>query len=530
MKCSQMFALALGLSAALSNSQVRAQSIDPTRWYRLSNLFLGDGRSLDTYGGDVNEPYMGATGDLTGQYWKLTPLGDGYYRVTNDFLGDCRALDTYADGENRPFMGQTGNYSGQSWRITSTGKDRARLSNLFLGEARSLDTYSGSTNRPFMGQTGNYSGQHWQLTALHSIPSAGIPFTLSGGEAPPYKFEGETDYVLHLRPTGNRRIAMVFVDFDDATGTQPTEEVADHLLGSGAADAWLREKSGERFGLDITRFDGYQRMPKPAGDYDYRTYESHAAFIGDAAALFDGIVDLSAYDLAMIVAAPSSAPGMALSPAFNAYPGNGVTADGMAGEVRLAVTFGVDSYTNPYINLIHELLHLHGLPDLYTSTGFEKVGAWDIMSDIFQGNGLLGWHRHKLGWLDASRTLYVASGSQQVTLSPLDGTCGTSLVLANIDDQTQPTRTLAIEIAQPFRNAGQELSPEGVLIYTVDATVATGEGPVAVHPRSPETTAHGALGAAPYGVGDTYTDGTVSVRVLDKSGPLYRVQIDIAPR
>jgi hypothetical protein len=99
-----------------------AAGIDTTQWYRLTNQFLGEGRALDTYADGENAPFMGQTGDYSGQYWKLTPIGDGWYRLTNQFLGDGRALDTYADGENAPFMGQTGDYSGQAWKLTPMGE------------------------------------------------------------------------------------------------------------------------------------------------------------------------------------------------------------------------------------------------------------------------------------------------------------------------------------------------------------------------------------------------------------------------
>ena len=42
-----------------------------------------------------------------------------------------------------------------------------------------------------------------------------------------------------------------------------------------------------------------------------------------------------------------------------------------SGEIRLAVTFGTDSYSNRYINLVHEVGHLFGLPDLYPDSGCE---------------------------------------------------------------------------------------------------------------------------------------------------------------
>jgi hypothetical protein len=61
---------------------------------------------------------MGNTGNYSGQCRKFTSLGNGYYRLTNMFLGEGRALDTYSNGKNDPFMGNTGNYGGQYWKLT----------------------------------------------------------------------------------------------------------------------------------------------------------------------------------------------------------------------------------------------------------------------------------------------------------------------------------------------------------------------------------------------------------------------------
>jgi M6 family metalloprotease-like protein len=48
-----------------------------------------------------------------------------------------------------------------------------------------------------------------------------------------------------------------------------------------------------------------------------------------------------------------------------------------------------------------------GLPDLYTYGGVagpkNPAGPWDIMSEAGSSTGFLGWHRHKLKWLDADR-------------------------------------------------------------------------------------------------------------------------------
>jgi hypothetical protein len=76
---------------------------------------------------------MGQTGDLSGQLWKLTPLGDGAYRLTNAYLGTSRALDTYSGRENKPFMGPTDkDYSGQHWRLVPHGDGTYRLTKPIL--------------------------------------------------------------------------------------------------------------------------------------------------------------------------------------------------------------------------------------------------------------------------------------------------------------------------------------------------------------------------------------------------------------
>jgi hypothetical protein len=92
--------------------------IGPKSYYRLTNSYLGPGRSLDTSSVGGNDLFMGQTGNYSGQFWKLTPLSDGTYRLTNSYLGTSRALDTYSDTDNRPFMGKTDqDYSGQHWTL-----------------------------------------------------------------------------------------------------------------------------------------------------------------------------------------------------------------------------------------------------------------------------------------------------------------------------------------------------------------------------------------------------------------------------
>ncbi|HUJ61203.1 MAG TPA: C1 family peptidase [Kofleriaceae bacterium] len=96
----------------------------PAEWFHVQNLALGSSYSLDT-------GVIAATGNYSGQYWELSPLGGGYYRLTNMFQGEAMAFDTTR-------MAATGNYSGQYWILAPITDGVYRLTNDFLGPGTSL--------------------------------------------------------------------------------------------------------------------------------------------------------------------------------------------------------------------------------------------------------------------------------------------------------------------------------------------------------------------------------------------------------
>src|SRR5204863_1093838 len=117
-----------------------------------------------------------------------------------------------------------------------------------------------------------------------------------------------------------------------------------------------------------------------------------------------------------------------------------------------AVQIGQDIYDFKYIPLVHETGHLFALADVYEQDKFaedSKAGSWDIMSDTFRAGSFLGWHRHKNGWLDASRKLYISQTTSRwdLTLSPLSGTCGTSMVVLPIVNPAKPSYVFVIDLA-----------------------------------------------------------------------------------
>jgi Phage integrase family len=138
---------------------------------------------------------------------------------------------------------------------------------------------------------------------------------------------------------------------------------------------------------------------------------------------------------------------------------------------------------------VHELGHVMGLPDLYphqpgeprgtcrtAGLGENLVGYWDLMSDVDHGEHFLGWHRHKNGWLHPARSTYIDQATRRrVTLHPLSGPDGLSMVVVPCDDIRRPRKVLVIEPAEPLYDLPQA---QGVLVYSVDSGIDGGHSPV----------------------------------------------------
>jgi M6 family metalloprotease-like protein len=443
---------------------------DGSFFYRLTNRLLGPGQSLDVLPDGSGRLGMAPSADNGGQKWRLIKRGTGKYGLQTSYLGDCFSLDIINDDTDRtPWLAHSGDHSGQYWTLTSWGDGTYRLANDFTGPQRLLSV-DRATHQPVL-EAGDHSGQHWTLTRLGKIPST-VPIPDLNPRGDVNQTEGPADYTLFARPKGRVKAVMVFVDFQDAPGrSNPTSpaKTAEHLLGLGQAQRLFRDQSYGQLSLDVTvRSDlGWRRLPKPSTKYNFRPAASHRSYISDAARLFRASeIKFSDYKFVFIVA-PKAAK-FPDSPAFNQWPDGG--AKSPSGEIRLAVTFGADSYDNRYINLVHEVGHLLGLPDLYTygpghNADDSKAGGWDIMSDIFRSVSFLGWHRYKNGWLAASRTTYLAQNTRHrsLTLNPLSGACGLALIVLPIDDVHHPSKVFVIELAQPVLGRNDVFWGEGVL-------------------------------------------------------------------
>jgi hypothetical protein len=148
------------------------------------------------------------------------------------------------------------------------------------------------------------------------------------------------------------------------------------------------------------------------------------------------------------------------------------------------------------------------------------------MCDIFKGTNFLGWHRHKLGWLDGNRKEYLRSGTLRTTLTPLSSSGGVSMIVVPGDNPDHPSKVWVVEIAEPVLSPDEKLTGEGILIYSVDATIATGQTPVVIYPKRAEDNDR-RLYQAPFRVGDSFQEDSapMTVKIERKTSKGYEVVV-----
>ncbi|MEU4171043.1 M6 family metalloprotease domain-containing protein [Streptomyces sp. NPDC026665] len=346
----------------------------------------------------------------------------------------------------------------------------------------------------------------------------------------------------YARSTGTLRALTLMVDFSDAPGKGSARARYDEFFPK--TQEWFRTSSYGR--LDYrpeAPVKHWLRMPKPFKAYGIERGApfdpGYRELVQDIVATADPEVDFRSYDILNVLVTPNAGPSALDTVLSVTFAGNteAPVADGVpvanASFVYSRQDDGSGSYADTgYRVLPHENGHTFGLPDLYTQDGGGAVGHWDIMSEDWGAdNDLLGWHKWKLGWLDASQVACAAArGTSEYTLTPLARKGGAKLVV--IPDGTRSGYVL--ELRTRAGNDSAVCRP-GVLIYKVDADVDTGNGPVTVYDsrrdsggctRSPNVQAE--LSDAPFSPGETFKAPraglTVQVASADSAGK-YRVYV-----
>ncbi|MFE6784849.1 M6 family metalloprotease domain-containing protein [Streptomyces sp. NPDC057680] len=334
------------------------------------------------------------------------------------------------------------------------------------------------------------------------------------------------------RPDRTLDAVMIFLSFPDSEPlTEPAELAADHFP---ATSEYFARASYGRFHLRAHPQRGWTPMPKESSAYDIRRdwdAGQRAAYLRDAIGAADASIDFSRYDIVYLVADPD-APGVDSDATKVVNLEKPMEVDGT--EIKRVVT--VFERHPPDRNVLaHETGHVFDLPDLYHRPADGKgdwdthVGDWDVMGSQFGlSPDLFGWHKWKLGWLSSAQVACVqGTGPRMVSLEPTDAqpapgaSLGTRLAVV----RTGPDSVLAIE-ARGRAGSNAETCTEGVLVYRVRGTAASGDGPVEVvdaHPRTEacwDRSVYPPLADAPLDEGETLTvPGTgVRVEVTERTG------------
>lgn len=110
-------------------NKVRASKPKPNRFYKLTTMFLEkENKCLEgnrvrkgsTLGGAA---FMDNCQNVSGQFWKLVPAGNGYFRMKTQFLekeNKCLEGNRFAPSstlKGAAFMDNCQNVSGQLWKF-----------------------------------------------------------------------------------------------------------------------------------------------------------------------------------------------------------------------------------------------------------------------------------------------------------------------------------------------------------------------------------------------------------------------------
>jgi M6 family metalloprotease-like protein len=326
------------------------------------------------------------------------------------------------------------------------------------------------------------------------VQPTSTPDTISACKLPPLAFTnvglGLPNPAHGLPSVGDVRTVVLFADFSDVPGSQtaqPGSQTPQEIFAiiSPEAEKFFHDISYGKMNWTLEPHFSWLRLSQPSAFYAdaIRTAEGHEAFIQEAVTLADADVDFSTAD-SVIVMVPPSATAITHGPAFLANAGGGFAADGVT--FSSGVTSGADLPTWGFRWLNHESGHTMGLPDLYA---FQSDTANYVDQHRFVGDfGLMGFingkapeyfafERWQLGWLDDTQIVCLPSGGETVTLTAIELVGGRKAVIVPL------SRNRAI-VVECRRRLGYDanLVKVGALVYVVDTSVRSGEGPLVIQP------------------------------------------------
>jgi hypothetical protein len=178
--------------------------------------------------------------------------------------------------------------------------------------------------------------------------------------------------------------------------------------------------------------------------------------------------------------------------------------------------------------VVHETGHSMGLVDLYWHTPdteeydriFSLTGNFSVMSNVSATSPeFLAYERWMLGWLDNDQIYCMETPEQTLHLTPIEIQGGIKAVMVPVSE----TKLVVVESRRAL-GYDEFMAEPGALVYTVDSSVYTGQGPIVVLPADESD---------PYRYSSTLLEGEsvtvdgVTITVLEASadGDLVHVSV-----
>ena len=330
-----------------------------------------------------------------------------------------------------------------------------------------------------------------------------------------------------LKSTGDVIATVVMVDFPDAPASMtPTDAFA---RISPSADVF-NEMSYGKLSYTFKPQLKWYRMSKKSTDYVAGgwTFIKHREYITEAAKLADVDIDFSKTDSLIILANPDSTGIGNSGPAFAAIRKNGITLDGKYISNGATSAYDLNNWKSIWLN--HEVTHTLGLVDLYAFTqsnpanrydGLRYTGEFSYMGfSSYESNApsLFAFERWNLGWINDSQIKCLKDAKSTELISPVQTSGGVKAVIIPISR----TKAVVIESRRAI-GIDKNIAKSGALVYVVDSSIQSGQGPVKVFPS--DVSSDPRYLKAPRALGESVTTEGITVKVTksDDSGDTVEI-------
>ena len=330
-----------------------------------------------------------------------------------------------------------------------------------------------------------------------------------------------------LKSTGGVIATVVMVDFPDAPASMtPTDAFA---RISPSADVF-NEMSYGKLSYTFKPQLKWYRMSKKSTDYVAGgwTFIKHREYITEAAKLADVDIDFSKTDSLIILANPDSTGIGNSGPAFAAIRKNGITLDGKYISNGATSAYDLNNWKSIWLN--HEVTHTLGLVDLYAFTQSNSANRYDNLRytgefsymgfSSYESNApsLFAFERWNLGWINDSQIKCLKDAKSTELISPVQTSGGVKAVIIPISR----TKAVVIESRRAI-GIDKNIAKSGALVYVVDSSIQSGQGPVKVFPS--DVSSDPRYLKAPRAFGESVTTEGITVKVTksDASGDTVEI-------